>query len=66
MEVASDVTTMTIGPNATATPTSPISTADQRLPSQPARRRCSGYSITANIADQAKMPANGSTIRPQA
>ena len=33
MEDASDVTTMTIGTSITATPTSPISSADQRLPS---------------------------------
>ena len=57
---------MTIGPKITATPISPISSAAPRSPSRVARRRCSGYSITARIADQIKMKAKGSTIRAQA
>ena len=66
MEDPSDVTTVTIGTNITTTPTSPISSADQRLPSRTTRRRCSGYSITARIADQSRMPAKGNRIRLQA
>ena len=66
MEDPSDVTTVTIGTSITATPTSPISSADQRLPSRTTRRRCSGYSITARITDQSRMPVKGNMIRLQA
>jgi hypothetical protein len=62
----SAVTAMTIGTIMIAMPTSPISSADQRLPTRTARRRCSGYSITARIADQSRMPAKGNRIRLQA
>src|SRR5690349_3994439 len=44
-EDASEATTVTIATNITPTPTSPISSADQRLPILAASRRCSGYSI---------------------
>jgi hypothetical protein len=66
VEDASDVTIVTIATNITVTPTSPISSADQRLPSRTTRRRCSGYSITARIADQIRMSRKGTMIRLQA
>ena len=66
MEDAIDVTTVTIATNITVTPTSPISSADQRLPSRAARRRCSGYSITARIADQSRRSLKGDMNRLQA
>jgi hypothetical protein len=55
-----------IATNITATPTSPISSADQRLPSRTAKRRCSGYSITARIADQIRRSLKGDMYRLQA
>ena len=66
MEDPTDVTTVTIAANITVTPTSPITSADQRLPRWTARRRCSGYSITARIADQSRRSINGAMILLQA
>ena len=66
IEDPSDVTTMTIGTSSKTMLTSPISSADQRLPIRTARRRCSGFSITARIIDQSRMPVKGSMIRLQA
>ena len=65
MDDPSDVTIMSIGNKITAPPTSPISSADQRLPSRTTKRVCSGYSITARIADQSRMPVKGNMIRLQ-
>src|SRR4029077_5599877 len=65
-EDASDATPVAIATNITATPTSPISSADQRLPSRTAKRRCSGYSITARIVDQIRRSLKGCMYRLQA
>ena len=55
VEDPSDVTTMTSGTSISATLTSPINVADQRLPTgRPALQR---MSMTARITDQSRMPA---------